>query len=63
MAVTAASTAAILAFALQTLVVFAGNSRIFGLIPPGKGWYTNIEMAEKFASLVTPATYAFAVHA
>jgi len=52
---------AILAFALQTLVVFAGNSRLFGLLKPGSGWYTNVEMATRYASLVTPAKFAFAI--
>lgn len=49
------------AFIFQTFVVFAGNSRLFGLIPPGHGWYTNVEMAERYASLVTPAKFAFAI--
>ena len=50
-----------LAFAAQMLVVFAGNSRIFGLLKPGSGWYTNVEMAERYSSLVTPARFAFAI--
>jgi len=49
------------AFALQTLVVYAGNSRLFGLLKPGSGWYTNVEMSERYASLVTPAKWAFAI--
>jgi len=53
--------AATLAFVAQTFIVFAGNSRIFGLVPPGHGWYTNVEMAERYASLVTPARFAFAI--
>ena len=50
-----------LAFAVQTLCVFAGNSRLFGLLSPGSGWYTNVEMSVRYASLVTPAKYAFAI--
>lgn len=49
------------AFALQTLLVFAGNSRLFGLLQPGSGWYTNIEMSQRYASLFTPAKWAFAI--
>ena len=49
------------AFALQTLLVFAGNSRLFGLLQPGSGWYTNVEMSQRYASLVTPAKWAFAI--
>jgi len=49
------------AFVLQTLLVFAGNSRLFGLLQPGSGWYTNVEMSQRYASLVTPAKWAFAI--
>ena len=55
------SLVAALALVLQTIIVFGGNSRWFGLIKPGHGWYTNIEMAERYASLLTPAGYAFAI--
>ena len=58
---TNSSLVAIAAFAIQTTMVFAGNSRLFGLLKPGSGWYTNVEMAERYASLVTPARYAFAI--
>jgi len=37
------------AFVLQTLLVFAGNSRLFGLLQPGSGWYTNVEMSQRCA--------------
>jgi len=49
------------AFALQTLLVFAGNSRLFGLLQPGSGWYTNSEMSTRYSSLVQPAKWAFAI--
>lgn len=49
------------AFALQTLVVYASNSRIFGLLKSGSGWYSNVEMSKRYTSLVTPATWAFAI--
>ncbi|KAL1521815.1 hypothetical protein AB1Y20_021466 [Prymnesium parvum] len=52
---------AVAAFVVQTLVVFAGNSRLFGLLKPGSGWYTNVEMSMRYASLVTPARWAFAI--
>lgn len=50
-----------LAFALQTLAVFAFNSRLFGLLQPGSGWFTNVEMSQRYASLFTPARWAFAI--
>lgn len=53
--------ACLTAFGLQTLLVFAGNSRLFGLLQPGSGWYTNVEMSQRYASLVTPAKWAFAI--
>jgi len=53
--------AIVAAFALQTLLVFAGNSRLFGFLQPGSGWYTNVEMSQRYASLVTPAKWAFAI--
>jgi len=49
------------AFIFQTLVVYAGNSRLFGLLKPGSGWFTNVELSERYASLVTPARWAFAI--
>lgn len=49
------------AFALQTLSVFAFNSLVFGLVKPGEGMYTNLEMATRHTSLVTPARWAFAI--
>jgi len=49
------------AFGLQTLTVFAGNSRLFGLLKEGSGWYTNSEMSVRYASLVQPAKWAFAI--
>lgn len=52
---------AIGAWGLQTLSVFAGNSRLFGLLKEGSGWYTNVEMSRRHASLVTPAKWAFAI--
>uniref|UniRef100_A0A7S2NTE6 Uncharacterized protein n=1 Tax=Haptolina brevifila TaxID=156173 RepID=A0A7S2NTE6_9EUKA len=52
---------ALAAFALQTLSVFAFNSRLFGLLKPGSGFYTNVEMAMSYTSLVTPARWAFAI--
>uniref|UniRef100_A0A7S3BY82 Uncharacterized protein n=1 Tax=Haptolina ericina TaxID=156174 RepID=A0A7S3BY82_9EUKA len=48
-------------FVLQTVLVFGGNSRLFGLLQPGSGWYTNVEMSQRYASLVTPARFAFAI--
>lgn len=53
--------ASIGAFVTQTAFVFAGNSRLFGLLQPGSGWYTNVEMSQRYASLVTPARWAFAI--
>ena len=35
----------VVAFGLQTLLVFAGNSRFFGLLKEGSGWRTNVEMS------------------
>lgn len=51
----------VIAFLLQTLLVFAGNSRLFGLLQPGSGWYTNREMSTRYSSLVQPAKWAFAI--
>ena len=48
-------------FALQTMMVFAGNSRLFGMMPVGSGWKTNVEMSILYTSLVTPANWAFAI--
>ena len=47
-------------FAIQTMMVFASNSRLFGLLPEGSGWRTNVEMSILYTSLVTPANWAFA---
>jgi len=48
-------------FVFQTLSVFACNSRIFGLIPEGRGWYTNVELAERYTSMVTPIGWTFSI--
>ena len=48
-------------FAIQTMMVFASNSRLFGLLPEGSGWRTNVEMSILYTSLVTPANWAFAI--
>ena len=48
-------------FCLQTLLVFAGNSRFFGRLKEGSGWRTNVEMSVLYTSLVTPAGWAFAI--
>uniref|UniRef100_A0A7S0NG19 Uncharacterized protein n=1 Tax=Phaeocystis antarctica TaxID=33657 RepID=A0A7S0NG19_9EUKA len=51
----------VVAFGLQTLLVFAGNSRFFGLLKEGSGWRTNVEMSVLYTSFVTPANWAFAI--
>lgn len=48
-------------FALQTMMVFACNSRLFGMLSEGSGWRTNVEMSILYTSLVTPANWAFAI--
>ena len=48
-------------FGIQTLLVFAGNSRFFGFLKEGSGWRTNVEMSVLYTSLVTPANWAFAI--
>jgi hypothetical protein len=53
--------AILVSFALQTLCVFGGNSRWFGLFKEGSGWKTNVEMSALYTSLVTPAGWAFAI--
>lgn len=47
------------AYLFQMLLVQAGNSRWFQ--KPGSGFYTNVEMAERYPSLATPAGFAFAI--
>ena len=37
-------------FGVQTLLVFAGNSRFFGLLKEGSGWRTNVEMSVLYTS-------------
>merc|ERR1719247_1762893 len=49
------------AYAGQVFVVMACDSGLFGLFGPDSGWYSNEEMAKRYASLVTPAKYAFAI--
>jgi hypothetical protein len=51
----------VVAFGIQTLLVFAGNSRFFGLLKEGSGWRTNVEMSVLYTSFVTPANWAFAI--
>ena len=51
------------AWFLQALAVQAGNTRLFGLLPPSVRWYTNSDMSDKYFSLVTPAGWAFAIWA
>eukprot|EP00965_Chrysotila_dentata_P239678 6203245-Pleurochrysis_carterae.AAC.6 len=53
--------ASLAVFLLQALVVQAANTRLCNLLSPGSGWYTNVEMTERYASLVTPARWAFAI--
>lgn len=48
-------------FIVQTIAVFAGNSRLFGILKEGSGWRTNVEMASLYTSFVTPAGWAFAI--
>ena len=61
MASLSAASAYVAAFGIQTLLVFAGNSRFFGLLKEGSGWRTNVEMSVLYASFVTPANWAFAI--
>ena len=61
MASLSAAAAYVAAFGIQTLLVFAGNSRFFGLLKEGSGWRTNVEMSVLYASFVTPANWAFAI--
>jgi len=50
-------------FLLQTFVVFGGNSRFFGCIGTGKGWYTNRELTAKYGTPITPSGWAFSIWA
>ena len=57
----AAAAADALAFVLQALVVNVVNARPWGAYFFGTAWYTNVEQAVRYPSLLSPAKWAFAI--
>ena len=45
----------------KAFLVQGCNSRFWGLIGENAGWYTNVELAERWSSIVTPIGWAFAI--
>lgn len=49
------------AFCVQTFLVYGCNARWWGCVKEGSGWYTNVELAERWSAIITPIGWAFAI--
>jgi len=46
---------------VQTFIVYGCNARWWGCVKKGSGWYTNVELAERWSAIITPIGWAFAI--